>query len=102
MGAGGVVQENGRAWSCALEDGGDPLADADAHRRQPKVAAPAAELVNERRHHSRARGAEGMAERDGAAIHIDGRRIEPELAHAGDRLRRERLVQLDQIEIGDR
>ena len=42
-----------------------------------------------------------MPERDGAAVHIDLRRIEPQLADDGNRLRGERLVQLEQIDVAD-
>jgi hypothetical protein len=44
--------------------------------------------------------ADGMAERDRAAIHVDLRRVELESANAGDRLRCERFVELDEIEVG--
>ncbi|MFK4520055.1 hypothetical protein ABIF20_007420 [Bradyrhizobium japonicum] len=52
---------------------------------------------------ARAAHAEGMAERDGAAMRIDEIGIvgNAELAHAGDALRGEGFVQLDQVEIAD-
>jgi hypothetical protein len=44
-----------------------------------------------------------VAEGDGAAVRIHVRRIvgDPELAHHGEALRRERLVQLDDVHVGD-
>src|SRR2546428_13303516 len=43
-----------------------------------------------------------MAQRDRAAVNVDLCRIELEVAHARDRLRRERLVQLDEVDRVDR
>ena len=40
-----------------------------------------------------------MTERDGAAIHVDLRRVEAELAHDRERLDGERLVQFKQIDV---
>ena len=76
-----------------LEDRRDALADADAHRRQAQTDSRSAarELVHERRHEARARAAERVADRDGAAVDVDARRVERELAQARQRLRREGL-----------
>ena len=63
---------------------------------------PPAQGVDERRHHSRARRAEGVAERDGPSVDVHLRRVELQVAHAGDRLRRERFIQLPQIDLIDR
>ena len=41
-----------------------------------------------------------MADRDRAAVDVDARGIEAQLAHARDGLGGERLVELDQIQIG--
>jgi len=43
-----------------------------------------------------------MPDGDGPAVDVDPRRIEAELAHAGEGLRRERLVELDEIEVAHR
>ena len=43
-----------------------------------------------------------MPKGDGAAVDVDLRRVEPELLHHGKRLRRERLVQLDQVDLVER
>ena len=42
-----------------------------------------------------------MTDRDRAAVHVHLRRVEPQLPDDGDALRRERLVQLDQVEVRD-
>src|SRR6185437_8288281 len=86
----------------ALDDGGDALADADAHRRQAVAPAAPLQLVEQRRHQPRAGAAEWMAERDGAAIDVDLRRVQFQLADALERLRGERLIQFDEVEIGGR
>src|SRR5256886_16427975 len=44
---------------------------------------------------------EGVTERDAAAVDVALRGIELQLADAGDRLRRERFVQLDEIDLID-
>ena len=60
-------------------------------------------LLRRREREPRARHAERMAERDGAAVRVDvlGVVRQPELAQAGQRLRGERLVQLDHVEVAD-
>jgi hypothetical protein len=42
-----------------------------------------------------------MAQGDGAAVDVDPRRIEAQLAHAGDRLAGEGLVELDEVDLLD-
>jgi hypothetical protein len=46
-----------------------------------------------------AAGAERVAQCDGSTVDVHPLRIEAELADAGDRLDREGLVQLDQVEV---
>src|SRR5436853_2198936 len=75
------------------------LADADAERREAVAAAAAAEFVQEGDDESRAAHPERMAERNRAPVDVHLRRIEAELADHGEALRRERLVQLDEVEI---
>jgi len=58
--------------------------------------------VYQRREDARARRAQGVAQRDRAAVDVDPRGIELELADASDGLRREGLVQLDQVDLVDR
>ena len=57
--------------------------------------------MNQGRENLRAAGAERMAQRDGAAVDVDPRGIELELADAGDGLGGKGLVQLDQVELID-
>mgnify|MGYP006871980108 CR=1 FL=1 len=70
--------------SDALDQHGDALAHADAHRAQRVAAAAAVQLVHRGRHQSRAAHAQRMAERNGTPQRIDFRRIEAEvLARVG-------------------
>ena len=57
--------------------------------------------MQERDDEPRAAHPERMAERDRTTVHVHLRAVEAELAHHRDRLRRERLVQLDEVEVGD-
>src|SRR4029079_15203725 len=84
-----------------LEQRGHALADADAQRREAVAAVAAAELVQERHDEARAAHSERMAERDRAAVDIDPLRVEAQLTDDREALRRERLVQLDEIDILD-
>src|SRR4051794_6566557 len=54
-----------------LADRREPLADADAERRQAVARAAAAELPGERADQPRAGAAEGVAESDRAAVHVE-------------------------------
>src|SRR2546423_10686649 len=76
------------------------LAYADAHGGERALGAGRAYLMRRRDAKPRARHAERMAERDGATVRVDVLGIvgEPELAQARERLRGERLVQLDPVE----
>src|SRR6185503_10645357 len=40
-----------------------------------------------------------MPERDGAAVDVDRRRIEPQIADASDRLRREGFIEFPQVDL---
>ncbi len=84
-----------------LDDRGDPLADADAHRGEAVAAAGPAQLVGEHRDEPAAAHPERMAERDRPTVHVHLGGIEPELVDAHERLARERLVELDEIEVVD-
>ena len=55
--------------------------------------------VDERDEDAAAARADRVSERDRAAADVDARRVELEAADARDRLRRERLVELDEIEV---
>src|SRR5437870_4758751 len=83
----------------AFDDGGDALADADAHRGETVTPACPTELVGEHRYESAAARAERMTERDRTTVHVHFGRIEAELVDAHDRLAGKRLVQFDEIEV---
>ena len=85
----------------ALEGGCDGAAAAEAQRGETVAALAATELVQQRRHDPGAARADRMAERDRAAVDVDLRPVEAELAAVGERLRGERLVDLDQVEVLD-
>src|SRR3954452_15493428 len=51
--------------------------------------------------HARAGRADRMADRDGAAVHVDLRSVPTEILVHGAGLRRKGLVRLDEIEIAD-
>ena len=88
----------GHGRRAALEQRRLALPHADAHRRQAVAAAPPPELVEQRHDEPRAAHPERMAERDRAAVDVHPLLVDPELAEHGERLRRERLVQLDEVE----
>src|SRR5688572_10037269 len=75
------------------------LPDADAHRRHAVTAAAPPELVQQRHDETGAAHPEGMADRDRSAVHIHLLLVEPKLADDGEALGRERLVQLDEIDL---
>src|SRR5258706_2258558 len=77
----------------------DPLAATDAGAGDA-VAPPApAELEEERQDQARPRGAERVAEGDRPAVHVDPLAIEPQLLLDRQVLRRERLVDLEQVDL---
>src|ERR1700712_4256471 len=81
----------------ALDDDGDALADADAHRAERVPAPDPMQLVDRRRDQPCAAGAERMAEGDAATIGIDARVVvgEAQVAHDREPLRGERFIELD-------
>src|SRR5262245_43829469 len=86
--------------SAALEDHRDPLAAADARRRAAERLAAVLELAHQRQQQPGAGRAERVAERDRTAVDVDLPAIELQLLFATEVLRRERLVDLDQLEVG--
>src|SRR5690606_25727879 len=83
-------------WVDLLDDRGDPLADADAHRRQTVAGAGTlAQLVDQGCQDARARAAQRVAQGNRAAVDVDFRLVEAQLPNAGQRLHREGFVQLD-------
>src|SRR5579862_9612900 len=86
----------GPAMRSCLQDHGEALADADAECGEAEAAAAGVQLVREPGEDPPARRAQRMADRDRAAANVDqlGVELRPR-ANAGQRLRRERLVELD-------
>ena len=95
-----VEPSNVYIGSDAFERQRRALADADAHRRKPIAAAAPLELERGGAGDARARHAERMAERDRPAVRIDvvGIVLKSKSAQAGEGLRGERLVELDDVE----
>src|SRR5713101_8331754 len=87
--------------SRALENRGDALAAADALRGEGVALAFALQERRRLAGDARAGGAQRMAERDGAAVEIGPALVDAEFAHAGDRLRGEGLVDLDDVDVLD-
>ena len=85
----------------SLDDGRNPLADADAHGRQAVAAAAPFHFMDEGSHDSRAAAAERMSQRDGAAIDIEFIQIDAQLASAREHLGRECFVKLDKVDLLD-
>src|SRR5882724_10969691 len=78
---------------------GDAHAAADAERCQAFLGVAPGHFMEQRHQHPRARGADGMAQRNGAAIdvHLAGVPAEFLVHRAG--LRRKGLIGLDQVEV---
>ena len=77
-------------------------AAADAHRDEAKAGLAAGHLVEERGRELRAAAAERMAKRDRAAVDVQPIGIDVQLAEAREHLRGEGLVDLDEVEAGER
>ncbi len=84
-----------------LPQAGDALADPDAHGGGRLPAAAPLQLVQQRGGDPGARAAERVADRDRAAVDVDQVRVALELVDHGDRLGRERLVDLEQGQLVD-
>src|SRR6266550_2742048 len=76
-------------------------AAAQAEGGQTLSAAAPPKLVEERRQDSCPRRPDGMAQCDGAAVHVDLVPVEAELVAVRQHLGREGLVDLDQVEVID-
>ena len=83
-------------------DQGVALAAAAAQGGRTDAAAATLELEREVQHDPGAGHADRVAERDRAAVDVDLVRVEAELAGRLDADRGERLVELDQVEVGGR
>src|SRR3954452_24972017 len=82
-----------------LDDDRDSLADADAQGGEAVPATSRAQRVHEVDEDARSAHPEWMPDRDRASVDVDPVGIDPELPDHGQRLRRKRLVQLDEVEI---
>src|SRR5205809_6578404 len=88
--------------SGGLEDRGHALAAADAHGLQQVAAVPAAQLAQAGGEHPGAGGADGVAERDPGSVDVELVRLVPAPAgQHGEHLDRERLVELDQVDVAE-
>src|SRR4029077_5683732 len=96
-----ITRSSERLSAAALEQCRLALAHADAERREPVPAVPAAQLVQERDDQTGAAHTEGGPHGDRAAVHVHLLVVEAELADDGEALRRERLVQLHQVEVAN-
>src|SRR6185437_14836070 len=88
----------------ALEDRGDALADADAHGDQRVAPAAPMKLADGGEREPCARGAQRMADGDGAAIGIDPviGEVDLEQLEAAEHLARKGLVELDHVDVFER
>src|SRR3984885_15349736 len=86
----------------ALDDRDVGLTAALAHRQQAAPLAGALERVQQRGEQPRAGRSQGVAEGDRAAAGVDAGEIRAGLALPGEHDRRERLVDLDQVDLVER
>src|SRR5579863_6388793 len=86
----------------SLDDHGHPLAAAHAHRLQAEPLTLVLEGVEEGGHDAGTGHAEGVAEGDGAALHVELLPGDAEMTGRGDDLGGEGLVDLDQVDVVDR
>ena len=85
-----------------LEDPRGTHPAAHAHRDEPAPATSAPELVDQLRRELRTGRAEWVAERDRPAVDVHAILGHAELTHGGENLRRERLVEFDEVDVGER
>src|SRR5579859_5887745 len=88
------------AISHRLQDRGDALTAADALGGQRVFAARTLQKRSGLADDARTRGAQRVAERDGAAIDIDLRLVELQIADTGQRLGGEGFIEFDHVERG--
>src|SRR3954467_5811594 len=77
----------------------DPHSAPDAKRGQASPRVALLHLVEKGDQHARARGADRMSARDGAAVYVHALRVPAHLAVDRDGLRGERFVDLHEVEI---
>src|SRR5262245_53597700 len=81
--------------SGSLDEHGDALPAADARRGNSVTPARTLQLARQREREPHPRRPQRMTDGDGAAVHVELRLIDVELAHAGEHLGAEGLVDLD-------
>src|SRR5689334_11360344 len=99
--AGEATGSSRAAHSCRriLDDRRQPLTDPDAEGGHAVAGSAPAHLVRKRGQQARPRAAQRVAERDRAAVDVQPLLVDAELAGAGDDLRGEGLVQLDEVDV---
>src|SRR5579872_917236 len=91
-----------RGWSAAeLEQACGALAAADAHRDHAVTDFAALHLVGDRADEAGAGHAEGVADRDRAAVDVEFFGVDAELVAAVDHLHREGFVELPQSDVSN-
>src|ERR1700731_2795789 len=92
---------SGGRISDPFEHCGDTLADADAHRHERISPAGTPQLAGGGQGDARTRGAQWVADRNRAAVHVDAAVVERqfEAAQAGQHLGGEGLVDLDHVDV---
>src|ERR1019366_6580297 len=93
-----VPQTRSRLLS-ALQHHRDALTAADAQRCNAEVRVALGHLVEQRHQDPRAARADGMADRDGPPVDIEPVLGHCEFATDGNRLRCERLVELEEVDV---
>src|SRR5215470_1609088 len=91
----------GRSSVRVLDQQRDALAAADAGRGDAVAQLGALELAGERDREPHAGGAQGVPDRDRAAVDVELALVETELARAGHDLCSERLVDLEAVDVGE-
>src|SRR5262245_54135507 len=86
----------------ALDQYRDPLAAADARRGDPPALLAAPELDQERQDEPGAGGAQRVPEADRPAVHVHPVAIQPQVLLDREILAGERLVDLEEIDVGER
>src|SRR5581483_6892490 len=88
-----------RRLDAAREERRLSLADPDAECGEAVASAASAQLVQERDDEPRAAHPERVTESDRTAVHVHLPLVETKLADDDERLRGERLVQLDEVDL---
>src|SRR5450830_234989 len=85
-----------------FDDDGRGFAAADADRGEAVLLLAGSKGVHERRHDARPRRTDRMTEGHGPAVHVHLVRVEPEVRDERHRHDGERLVHLEEVDLGKR